>query len=286
MPLLHTAIIKSPENNLIIGIKNSIWGAKRNWLHEFKPDDYLLVRVDDYIVALGKIIGKPYTDSTNIWPDHVYPYKVKVDFFYYLNQKDRINYREHSEIYSIIKKELPESFAFLNCKHFSEESSKRIIDIIKSKPNSIDLVKIKPPLPETAVIEMEFKDIQSRVIYALLSLKEKDMFLLENNLNERTISHKFAEYLQAHFSPVWDVDCEYNRNHDDVKRLKLPIEQNLLNHPQTPLDVFKFIFTHELVHVIVPHEKIDGKVVAHPPKFCDLMKERSPEKMVHGYGFI
>jgi len=53
---------------------------------------------------------------------------------------------------------------------------------------------------------------------------------------------------------------------------------DLLNHPQTPLDVFKFIFTHELVHMIVPHENIDGKEVSHPPKFWDLMKERSPEK--------
>jgi|GEM_PF-375882 len=141
MAFLHISKIISPEDNLIIGIKNSVWGNKQNKFGKFKPNDYLLVRVDDDIVALGKIIGKPYTDSTNIWPDHVYPYKVKVDFFYYLSQTDRVNYKENPEISSIIEKELPKYFAFLNCKHFSEESSKRIIDIIMSKPNSINMIK-------------------------------------------------------------------------------------------------------------------------------------------------
>ncbi|MFZ6019203.1 MAG: hypothetical protein ACOYXO_06275, partial [Chloroflexota bacterium] len=34
----------------------------------------------------------------------------------------------------------------------------------------------------------------------------------------RSLTHKLAEYLQDEF-PVWHVDCEYNRRHDQVKRL-------------------------------------------------------------------
>ncbi len=59
-------------------------------------------------------------------------------------------------------------------------------------------------------------------------LKEK--FILEKDLNERTLSHKLAEYLQKYFSDYY-VDCEYNRmkgkNAEDpyiTKELNLPIE--------------------------------------------------------------
>ena len=47
---------------------------------------------------------------------------------------------------------------------------------------------------------------------------------MRHDLNERTISHKFAEALQDQF-PGWHVDCEYNRNHDLAKILDIPVTQ-------------------------------------------------------------
>lgn len=47
-------------------------------------------------------------------------------------------------------------------------------------------------------------------VKTMLLFLEKESFILENNLNERTISHKLAEYFQSAFSN-YDVDCEYNR---------------------------------------------------------------------------
>jgi hypothetical protein len=49
-------------------------------------------------------------------------------------------------------------------------------------------------------------------------LYERDSFLLENDTNERSITHKLAGYLENYF-PEWDVDCEYNRNRGEVKRI-------------------------------------------------------------------
>lgn len=46
-----------------------------------------------------------------------------------------------------------------------------------------------------------------------------DSFLLQNNANERSVSHKLAEYLQKQFSD-WNVDCEYNRKGLDKKILE------------------------------------------------------------------
>ncbi len=48
-----------------------------------------------------------------------------------------------------------------------------------------------------------------------LTLKN-DIYLMEINANERSISCKLAGYLQKEF-PEWDVDCEYNRDKDQVK---------------------------------------------------------------------
>jgi hypothetical protein len=53
---------------------------------------------------------------------------------------------------------------------------------------------------------------------ALSRLLAKDAHLLRVDANERSITHRLAMYLQELF-PRWSVDCEYNRNFDDPKRL-------------------------------------------------------------------
>jgi hypothetical protein len=53
-------------------------------------------------------------------------------------------------------------------------------------------------------------EIGRRVATCLGILFKADSDLLQNEVNERSISHKLAEYLQVQF-PDWNVDCEYNR---------------------------------------------------------------------------
>lgn len=54
------------------------------------------------------------------------------------------------------------------------------------------------------------EEIKKNVQICLEELFKKDSFLIENEVNERSVSHKLAEYLQVQF-PGWDVDCEYNK---------------------------------------------------------------------------
>jgi hypothetical protein len=58
---------------------------------------------------------------------------------------------------------------------------------------------------------MTTAEIASRLQRALLTFCERDVYLLQVDANERSISHKVAEYLQPEF-PDWNVDCEYNRD--------------------------------------------------------------------------
>ena len=61
-------------------------------------------------------------------------------------------------------------------------------------------------------------EVRARLECSLEMLKAEDAYLLRHNVNERTLTHKLAEHLQRHFSG-WHVDCEYNRNGVDLKKL-------------------------------------------------------------------
>jgi len=65
----------------------------------------------------------------------------------------------------------------------------------------------------------ELEDIKNKLRSAINKLFEKDKFLLNYDVNERSITHKLAEYLEEEFKE-YDVDCEYNRDINDTKRLK------------------------------------------------------------------
>lgn len=62
-------------------------------------------------------------------------------------------------------------------------------------------------------------EIKSKVKVSLEFLRKYDRCLLQNDVNERSISHKLAIYLQKEFDD-WDVDCEYNRDRHEPKRLR------------------------------------------------------------------
>jgi hypothetical protein len=84
--------------------------------------------------------------------------------------------------------------------------------------------------------------VHDKVLGVLNIFFNLDSYLLNNNLNERTISHKLGCYLSYDFSG-WDVDCEYNRNHDNIKRLDFSVEQ-VASDDTTGKTVFPDIIIH------------------------------------------
>lgn len=74
--------------------------------------------------------------------------------------------------------------------------------------------------------------VESLVDRAFDQVQDRDFFLLQNNVHERTIIHKFAAYLQQGIdeevgSEDLFVDCEYNREgHGETKTLPEPEEKN------------------------------------------------------------
>jgi hypothetical protein len=63
--------------------------------------------------------------------------------------------------------------------------------------------------------------IAQMVVKAVRALLAADAHLLEVDASERSISHRLAFHLTDEF-PDFDVDCEYNRDRHETKRLRLP----------------------------------------------------------------
>jgi len=81
-----------------------------------------------------------------------------------------------------------------------------------------------------------------RVALALSELLAKDHGLLDINANERSITFRFAMYLQPQF-PEWTVDCEFNRDGVEPKRLG-----HLELYPDSEDEEAKTVFPDVIVH--------------------------------------
>lgn len=84
--------------------------------------------------------------------------------------------------------------------------------------------------------------VESALDKALEQLLRSDGAILTMDVNERSISHRLALYLEPLF-PGWNVDCEYNRNHDDPKRLNIR-RRNILSDDTQATTVFPDIIVH------------------------------------------
>ncbi|MDD4923969.1 MAG: hypothetical protein PHF74_03940 [Dehalococcoidales bacterium] len=69
-------------------------------------------------------------------------------------------------------------------------------------------------------MQIKQNEIEQTIRQGVDRLLDKDMYLLVNNVNERTISGRLAFYLQELFYDC-DVDCEYNRFKTEPKRLDI-----------------------------------------------------------------
>ncbi len=102
------------------------------------------------------------------------------------------------------------------------------------------------------------EDVANKIKIALGILFKNDYFLLENDVNERSISHKLAEYLQRLF-PDYNVDCEYNRQFDDVVVRKKDIffneEEQRRFYPKTEEKNFEDNNAHTVFPDIIIHHR-------------------------------
>jgi hypothetical protein len=54
----------------------------------------------------------------------------------------------------------------------------------------------------------------------------------------------------------------------------------LLNHTDTPIEVFQLIHKHELLHLVFPPREIKGTIRMYPPEFWEAERELCPERRI------
>lgn len=86
-------------------------------------------------------------------------------------------------------------------------------------------------------------EIRKCITSALNKLMKYDEYLLRVDINERSLSHRLAMYLEPYFEG-WNVDCEYNRDHYDPKRLNIK-RVNIYSNDTEAVTVFPDIIVHK-----------------------------------------
>ncbi len=102
---------------------------------------------------------------------------------------------------------------------------------------------------------MNPREVKRRLNIAISIFFENDKYLLENDVYERTITHKLAEYLQILFNQ-YNVDCEYNKNvehktgnHDGYKTIiTLQNEIERLNLAQDEESKERLVYPDIIIH--------------------------------------
>jgi len=97
-----------------------------------------------------------------------------------------------------------------------ESDPRRLVSVYKTFLMEGEKVTVK--LNEI-IEKAKNNDVAIFIVCAIKKLFERDRHLLKVNANERSITHRLAIYLQENFWD-WDVDCEYNRNGHEVKRVR------------------------------------------------------------------
>jgi hypothetical protein len=107
--------------------------------------------------------------------------------------------------------------------------------------------------------------MEQTVLDALRLLYDNDLFLLENDVHERTIAKVFADYLKPHF-PGHQVDVEYNPHRLDVKAVHLPEDCGGGGRKLIYPDVIVHQRGHDKENLLVVQLK---KTTNRQPRFCD-----------------
>ena len=119
------------------------------------------------------------------------------------------------------------------------------------------------------------KDIRKSIERAYQMLIEKDGYLLKVDANERSITHRLAIHLESVFSE-YDVDCEYNRDGIDPKRLHR-IKENIDSDDTNGTTVYPDIIIHhrgeKCNFIVIEAKKISNRDKSDKEKLAIYKKE-------------
>jgi len=96
------------------------------------------------------------------------------------------------------------------------------------------------------------KDVEEALQAAKEMFLTNDKYLLQVEANERSLTHKFAEYLQKvidkRWTGKWKVDCEYNRYGLDIKTVPNEVQEAVGTKTRTNDTEARTVYPDIIIH--------------------------------------
>lgn len=70
--------IVAPGKNFEICVEQNLYGHRKNVLRRWRPDDRVIYYVDGKFAAWGVVTSDPFVDHKTVWPDDIYPHRIRV----------------------------------------------------------------------------------------------------------------------------------------------------------------------------------------------------------------
>ena len=121
-------------------------------------------------------------------------------------------------------------------------------------------------------MDISQKHLEKTLSSAINVLFIKDYYLLKNDVNERSITHKLGSYLQDIVGNEYDVDCEYNKNgasENFIKKIKASSGKCEINTEDCLLKVGKQREKCIYPDIIVHHRGSDNNILIIEVKKAD-----------------
>jgi hypothetical protein len=107
----------------------------------------------------------------------------------------------------------------------------------------------------TTPSDLTSTDVSARLDEAIKRLLDKDADLLKRDVNERSITHRLAIYVEDEF-PTWCVDCEFNKNGHNRKEIADPRRLGLPETIETTDTDAVSVFPDIIVHGRTPESNV------------------------------
>jgi hypothetical protein len=128
---------------------------------------------------------------------------------------------------------------------------------------------------EEKLAGIDLKSVPNMVQEAIKDCLREENKLLMLEVNERSVTHKIAEYLQKKFcNSGYDVDCEYNKDGHEPKQVHLPREL-VEGSVSTSEDMATTVYPDIIIHRRGTSDNlvvIEAKKSRNPDKNMDLRK--------------
>lgn len=102
--------------------------------------------------------------------------------------------------------------------------------------------------------------------------------------------YELLEQCQAKFPEIsnYEVNFLINRQPtlaciEHYESSAMIVLHPILNHNSSPMEVLRFIFMHELLHLIIQPREIDGVIKSHPPEFWEAENKYITDRNMSWY---